>query len=431
MPLKYNAHAHCFTLKHVPENFFLAFGPLGKLLKISKLRKKDSINNFFVWLITRNWVIRLVAVFSKMRAGDLRRLKGLLSFEHEQEQSGMVNILNKVYGDEFGFVLLSMDMDAMGADKAEAPYLEQLDEMRKLKADPVYGNKVFPFVFADPRRTNVNKLVEEYINHPTAPFSGIKIYPAIGYYPFDKGMRKVYEFAISKNIPLLTHCIEGVVYFRTDVRKDPAFSIHPITKKQTLKGSPSVFQLNFTHPLNYECLLNHDILKTYWGDDAPDLKTLKLCIGHFGGADEWLLFKKQNERMNKSRYKQLRQIAFNPLDLDQPWFGTTGQRLSWLAIIKALLIKYRNLYADISFTLAEDNFHFEELQIILKDPEINRRIIFGTDFYVVSTIMEENKILQLLTDKLSTDEFDMLTKTNPADFLDPAVNYYVTKTPAQ
>ena len=424
MPSQYNAHAHCFTMQHVPEEFFFCFGPLGKILRISKLKHKHSLNRLFAGLLTRSWIIAIFSIFSNKRAGDLRRLKGLLKYEDEPAQLGMIKTLSDVYGDDFGFILLSMDLDEMGAGNAVAPFLQQLEELREEKESGKYADRIFPFIFADPRRIGVSDLVKKYITNPLASFSGIKIYPAIGYYPFDKDMRSVYEFAVSKNVPLLTHCIDGVVYFRKELQHDPKYANHPITNKPALKGSPSVFQLNFTHPLNYECLLNQEILKRFWGDGAPDLQSLKLCIGHFGGASEWDLAIRQEKMLQRTRYRNLRIMSNQPLDIYQPWFGSSGQRLSWLTIIKALLVKYSNLYADISFTLAEDNFHFDELKKMLKDPAINRRILFGTDFYVVSTIKPENEIWKLIQQSMTPKEIDMLTKTNPADFLNPLVNNY-------
>lgn len=424
MPTQYNAHTHCFTLKHVPEEFFFSFGPLGKILRISKLQNKHSFNRWFANVITRNWIITIVGIFSKVRAGDIRRLKGLLKYEDISQQSGMIDELGKVYGSDVGFILLTMDMDEIAAGKASVPFLQQLEELQKEKGSVTYADKVFPFIFADPRRIGISDIVKKYINDNTAPFSGIKIYPAIGYYPFHKNMKIVYEFAITKNLPLITHCINGVVYYRNELQKDPDFLYHPITNIATLKGSPSVFQVNFTHPLNYECLMNQEILKKYWGEDAPDLKSLKLCIGHFGGADEWNMANRQKNMLQGSRYKNLKKIRKDPLDIYQPWFGKSGQRLSWFTIIKALLEKYQNLYADISFTLAEDKFHFDQLKTLLQDPVINKRILFGTDFYVVSTIKPEAEIWELLHSKMTPAEIDMLTKTNPANFLNPEVNYY-------
>ena len=37
-------------------------------------------------------------------------------------------------------------------------------------------------------------------------FDGIKIYPALGYYPFDKDLISSYEFAQEYEIPITAHC---------------------------------------------------------------------------------------------------------------------------------------------------------------------------------------------------------------------------------
>ncbi len=174
MPSQYNAHAHCFIMQHVPEEFFFCFGSLGKILRISKLKNKHSLNRMFAWLLTRSWVIAIFSIFSDKRAGDLRRLKGLLKYEDELAQAGMIKTLSDIYDGDFGFILLTMDMDEMGAGDAVAPFLQQLEELKKEKESGKYADKIFPFIFAHPRRAGVSDLVKKYITNPLAPFSGIK-----------------------------------------------------------------------------------------------------------------------------------------------------------------------------------------------------------------------------------------------------------------
>jgi len=82
-------------------------------------------------------------------------------------------------------------------------------------------NHLLPFLFLDPRRiaatrnnTSKHKNYENYAKHllRSQQFDGIKLYPALGYYPFDKNLIEMYLFAQENEIPIITHCIEGTVF---------------------------------------------------------------------------------------------------------------------------------------------------------------------------------------------------------------------------
>lgn len=417
MPAPYhiNMHTHCFTLAHVPEEFFNTLIGGKRFLAVSKLMK-PSINSLLIWLFTRQIVINFIGWFSKDTAKQLSRLKGLLKFRKVNRQQTMLEILKKNYAEwmpdtQFRFVPLTMDMEYMAAGDPAKDYRRQLDELKFIKSDPNWKDIIYPFVFADPSRGDVLNIVKEYIEDEVAPFSGIKLYPALGYFPFDKNLRGVYEYAIQKNLPLVTHCIDGSVYNR---KKPQPGQRHPITNADLHGANADTFQLNWTHPLNYECLLNQQILKTYWGHDAPDLSQLKICLGHFGGEGEWL----PNRNMMNffTKRKAVKQVANTDyLDISHPWFGK--ERHKWLLIIIDLLRKYPNVYADISFTL-HDKAIYRELKELLKDETINRKILFGTDYYVVASEIDEADLLNLFKKELNDDVlFDMIAYENPKRFL--------------
>lgn len=417
MPAPYyiNMHTHCFTLAHVPEEFFDSLIGGKRFLRVSKLRG-PSINSFVVWFLTRSVVISIFGWFSADMAKQLSRLKGLLKFRKVNLQQAMLETLKSNYeqwmpGSNFKFVPLAMDMEYMAAGLPDRVYPRQLEELKYIKADPAWKDIIFPFVFADPRRHDVLALVKNYIEDQAAPFSGIKLYPAMGYFPFDKDLRGVYEYAVQNNLPLVTHCIDGSVYYRNDPEPGQR---HPITNQEMYGKDANEYQLNWTHPLNYECLLNQQVLKTYWGPDAPDLRELKICLGHFGGEGEWL---PQRTITNFFRNrKPVRQEAnTNYLDIDHPWFGK--DRYKWLLIIIDLLRKYPNVYADISFTL-HDRSIYSELKELLKDETINKKILFGTDYYVVASVADENDLLQLFKKELDDDAlFNLIAYENIKRFM--------------
>jgi hypothetical protein len=99
--------------------------------------------------------------------------------------------------------------------------------------------------------------------------------------------------------------------------------------------------------------------------------TLKLCLAHFGGAGDWGDF------------------------LDDQWdaLKPTGEK-SWLAKVMDIIKseKYPNLYTDIAYTIWADDEYVYLLQVLLSNEVLRRRVLFGSDFYVVeSAELEERR----------------------------------------
>src|SRR5690606_23918906 len=130
----------------------------------------------------------------------------------------------------------------------------------------------FPFLFLDPRRIAATRNEEKHKNYEnyakhllhSQQCDGIKLYPALGYYPFDKDLIAMYLFAQENEIPIIIHCIEGTVFYRG--KKKEEWNHHPILKYNKKGGIYEPIPLpqregfeyttNLTHPLNYHCLLN-------------------------------------------------------------------------------------------------------------------------------------------------------------------------------
>ena len=139
MPTPYhiNIHTHCFTLAHVPEEFFNSLIGGNRFLRVSKLRRA-SVNSFIVWLFTRSVTIGLVGWFSDSAAKQLSRLKGLLKFRKVNTQVALLENLKKNYEEwlpdsNFKFVPLAMDMEYMEAGMPDRIYPKQLAELKQIK----------------------------------------------------------------------------------------------------------------------------------------------------------------------------------------------------------------------------------------------------------------------------------------------------------
>ena len=285
-------------------------------------------------------------------------------YAFHKEQKTILSKLKSQYPSKSRFVILPMDMDYMEAGKSKIRYRDQMQMLLEVKEKATNKNLIYPFVFADPRRmvevehekgykhgdktyftwsigTDGNVVlgdcfIKDFIE--THGFSGIKIYPALGYYPFDEKLLPLWKYAADNQIPVLTHCIRGTIFYRGPKKRE--WNEHPVfqqamrqeDKKDTdgfeddeymeqeeaettyiplvLPQSKNVdFSINFTHPMNYLCILDEEQLRKLissvkekdpatklvklfgYTNAGPPLKHnlshLKICFGHFGGEDEW------------------------------------------------------------------------------------------------------------------------------------------------
>lgn len=259
----YNCHTHIFTIDHVPNEFARTFVPriLSKIITIrlvkwyytnftsrgSKRYKqfihflkkvKFGIIDFFKWTLILYWVyfwvffiikwlfnivinfLKIEYLFSKELKQIRERFMTMGRYSINYKTQGKVfDLLEKTYAKGTKFVVLSMDMDYMKAGKAVKPYLEQIEDLKKVKRN---NPEMLPFLFLDPRRVAETKHLSgkrNYLNFLKSElqkrnFNGIKLYPALGYYPFDKDLIDSFLFAQKYQIPIMTHCIEGTVFYR-------------------------------------------------------------------------------------------------------------------------------------------------------------------------------------------------------------------------
>ena len=327
-----------------------------------------------------------------------------------------------------------MDMDYMDAGKPIANYQKQLDELLKVTRNN--KSSLLPFVFLDPRRIKDTcdlkgmDCYESYVkrNLSKKVFYGIKMYPALGYYPFDKSLIETYKFLQEHKIPIITHCIEGTVFYRG--KKEKEWDEHPIlkyTKDRNLDPVPIPlpqkknfdFTTNFTHPLNYHCLLNKELLSEYLGEET-DLSNLKICLAHFGGTKEWNRYSEDNwnnynnniSHLSKNKY--LNRKIKNTLTHGSS--RTIWWNASWLSVIYDLMITYEGVYADISFIIFNQEL-FPLLKFLLQDEKVSDKILFGTDYYVVVQKNTEKALYQNLRSYIGEDLFFKIANENPKRFL--------------
>ena len=64
---------------------------------------------------------------------------------------------------------------------------------------------------------------------------------------------------------------------------------------------------------------------------------------------------------------------------------------SWLTKVVEMIREYDNLWTDISYTLFADDDNVYLLKVLLQEPRIRRRVLFGSDFYVVQNARLEER----------------------------------------
>ncbi|MBD3288422.1 amidohydrolase family protein [candidate division KSB1 bacterium] len=351
----YNCHAHIFTNQCVPEQFL----PFGLIRFLSQQKFSQKLG-------------RLLNRLNPRSNDDIfDRYAAFMNIGNYQSQQEIFNLLSGFYPQTTKYVLLSVDFDFMDAGKSPKSLLSQIEELAELKKDEHYRERIYPFICVDPRRKNIGDLVKEYIEEHH--FAGIKMYPPLGFYPFDRGLDEVYEYAQSNKIPIISHCSKGGI--KTHAKMSKQIKSHPKTGVE-FKNEDEV-KLSFAHPDNYRYVL----------DRYPDVK---IDLAHLGGGPEVKNY------------------------LVTPWYEETEK--SWFSAIIDLIRESNNIFSDVSYTMHEYEL-LPVLSVILSDPKVRTRILYGSDFYMVEMDKSERAFSMNLRSYIGEDNFWQIAETNPEEFL--------------
>ena len=421
-----------------------------------------------------------ISIFSKLPGKEtkelLSRYMTIGRFTFHQDQGTTLQQLEAQYPSGSGFIILPMDMEYMEAGRPKQSYQAQMQKLVDLKNDP--NNCMYPFVFIDPRRIAADPdfFKYDYVNGEVVlldcfikqyidghKFSGFKIYPALGYYPFDPLLLPLWKYAEQKEIPILTHCVRGPMYYRG--AKKPDWDKHPVfTQSTAIPGQQAPlllpqtkndeFTANFTHPMNFLCLLKKEFLAVVVDDAcnkpggdqrlkeifgltsvmnedetketpviANGLDNLKICLGHYGGNDEW------NRFFELDRYTYSNELMQNPtwgidfLYLKNTRIPAPGKPeqlwkyVDWYSIISSMMLQHPNVYADISYILHSDAKILPLLKQSLQNPGLRTKILYGTDFFVVRNHKSDKNMLADMMGGLDGQDFDQVARFNPKTFL--------------
>ena len=352
----HNTHTHIFTLDSIPNQFL----PLG-LVQLARTKAGGALLGVLLnqlWPFAKNDKLDRLAAF--LNIGALRTQKDIFEF------------VQKFYPSDSRFVVLSLDLEYLGAGIAPLSYIDQLRQLIQLKYR--YPDNLFPFVCADPRRPRFLELVTNTIEKHG--FTGIKLYPSLGFCPADGRMMSLYAYAEANDIPIITHCSRGGIYFQGERTSDMHCSTYrphwwPLTDRKN-------FANRFVDPSNYEPVLER-------------FPKLRICFAHYGGRQEWNDF------------------------LLHPWPNDTHTP-SWLSKINDMMRKYPNVYADVAFTAFQRRF-WPLIKVLMNTELIQDRILYGSDFYMVRSSVSEREFSINLRGSIGEQEYTQMARINPARFL--------------
>ncbi len=359
----FNVHVHIFTHHAVPVNFL----PLG-LTKILQIR----------------WLARGVSALLRMTAwfldkDKLKRYARYVEAGNFGSESRVMENLMRFYPEDTVFAVLAMDMAYMGAGKIKQEYQKQLDELASLSRR--YPQKVLPFCCVDPRRPGIVDQAIQLVT--TGGFAGIKLYPALGYFPYDEQLYPLYSFAQKNQVPITVHASRGVVYYQGKNLASLLVKSRVPVPAALYKKKEDIGQI-FSHPLQWRLLL-------------AEFPKLKINFAHFGGEKDW------------------HQKIFRP----QPTpFDSWDQ--NWLDQILDLMREYPNVYADISYTLYKQEFQ-SLLKVLLQDQQLRTKILFGSDYYMVFFDAQEKAFSLDLRAYLGEELYFQIAHENPKLFLEKRV----------
>ncbi|MBT3206855.1 MAG: amidohydrolase family protein [Bacteroidetes bacterium] len=350
----YNTHIHIFKTEDIPVKFLP--------LKLVRFFASKS-GSFFASKILNN-----INPFSNKDIFD--RYKKFMSIGNLDSQEAIFDECQKFYPPDTKFVVLPMDMAFMEAGKVIRPYENQIEELAKLAQK---NEKILPFLHIDPRRKGIfdflKKCVEDW------NFKGIKLYPPLGYFPYDKRLYPIYEYCENNNLPVISHCSPyNSVHFRG--KKENLFKLlsEAKIKIETEGKNNKELCYYFAHPKNYEYVLK-------------DFMKLKINLAHFGSDYFWDRF------------------------LDSP-----KEKENWFSIIRNMIVEYENLYTDTSFTLNNQNY-FSLFKVLLANQKIRDKILFGSDYYMVETQTNERRFSLDLRAFIGENNFNIIARKNPKRFL--------------
>ncbi|CAN5759784.1 hypothetical protein BH23GEM11_BH23GEM11_06160 [soil metagenome] len=213
--------------------------------------------------------------------------------------------------------------------------------------------RVLPFFAVHPGRPDHFALMREGIE--SGAFLGVKLYPSLGYEIGSPELRRVYAFCLEADVPVLLHCSHGGFY------REKAF-------------------VDYCDPRNWDAVL------------TGELESLRVCFAHFGGWES---------------------------------LGTPGGLAegTWGGTIVRLMRERPAVYTDLAFHTdqihdpGDEAHYFQTLAGLLDEDKLSRRILFGSDSWLLRMEMTEALFWRYFREQMSEVDFRKIAVRGPRSFL--------------
>lgn len=201
----YNIHTHVFTMNNAPKKFLHLYLPAWMADAVDRITD----------LQPGSWIIqKLLETFG---GNGGKRYASFLRIGKSKSQLEVFRQLRDQYKDRtFKFIGLTMFMEECGAGGSASGYEGQLEEVIAIKRQ--FPDNLYIFLGVDPRWKQsgqelhdtvvsyFEKKIELADNKTIYPFIGLKLYPCMGFYPFDERLKETLTWAAENEVPVLSHC---------------------------------------------------------------------------------------------------------------------------------------------------------------------------------------------------------------------------------
>jgi len=235
--------------------------------------------------------------------------------------------------------------------------------------------RFFPFVMFDPRRQGAAALCIQAIRD--GGFIGIKMYPALGYYPSPdaygegdevrKELETMYDFCMGHRIPITAHASVGGAY-------------------SVAGGGMPQDAWKFTNISNWT--------------QAIDRYELKVNFAHLGGN----YFHSDPEKRERSTLWREEILELIAKSRQGKMKGTVFSDLS---------------FHDMAHHPSHRDTYFRDLRSVLNDGTLSQGLLFGTDASMISHTWREHHFIRPFLDEsnLDTSMQHAIMTDNPVSFL--------------
>lgn len=266
-------------------------------------------------------------------------------------------------GDDVIFTPLMMDILVAPQTGPDTVFESQLEGTKRQILR--YPGRVLPFYAVNPFRQDFVAKTRDNLLH--GGFVGVKLYPSLGYELSAPGMDEIMAFCAGHGYPMLMHCNTGG--FKQD-------------DTSTQNCDPALWGLVED---------GEGFLDAHPG--------LKICFGHFGGADNFLA----------------------PNDFDTTKVFDANH---WTGLILELMKAYPGrVFADVAYhdkalSPSTRTAYFASLAAIMADADCRSQVLWGTDTWLLRMNCKELSYWgEFMPPHVSQEDFAWMCGLNPRAFL--------------